>query len=142
MKPFWKMGRIIEKDVIPIIVKLVEKEVNEFDKNLVFKFVRKEDIKKLIGNLKLFVVLLGLKQKFFRMFGKVTAKNMWFLESDIEVIEKSDGIIMIGVKAKDFFKLNCGLCGYKTCGEYSDYCFNRRFHTIFFGFVIYKLAYT
>lgn len=46
-------------------------------------------------------------------------KKEFFIDSDIDVLKESEGVLAIGARAKTPLMMNCGKCGFKNCIEFT-----------------------
>lgn len=61
---------------------------------------------------------IGLVAKEMLLIGKEKGIPNW--DRDAKGIEKSEGLVFIGVKEHKGMGLNCGACGFKTCAEFNN----------------------
>ena len=134
----------IDKKTIDLVIDIIEKKMagsNLKKSQISTKHIKKNELKKFTQEIN---PNLFLKDKKYEKLDKKEKKYLWFIDSDREVLEKSDGVFALGIKAGIPEGINCGLCGCEDCSDFIKELNNKNvnctFRIIDLGMLIGKAA--
>ena len=100
----------IDKKTIDIIIDLIEGKIKKSGikklSQIKTKFIKKNELKRFTQEIK---PSLFIKDKEYENLNKKERKYLWFIDSDKEDLERSDGVFADGVKTNIAEGIKCGL---------------------------------